>query len=111
LISIAEVEKATPLPEIARRFGCSGYVVESVPLALYGATLNGRLDFETVLLDLVACGGDADTIASIAGQVMGARIGLGGLPEKMVARTPERGLIETIAGEFAESLGVYERHS
>ena len=55
-----------------------------------------------------SCGGDTDTIASIAGKVMGALIGRGRLPEEMIARAPERGPVEAIAGAFAESLNFYE---
>ena len=89
-------------------FGCSGYVVESIPLALCGASRIESLDFKNVLIELIACGGDTDTTASIAGQVMGALIGRGRLPEEMIARTPERGSVEAIAGAFAESLDYYE---
>ncbi|HKQ73483.1 MAG TPA: ADP-ribosylglycohydrolase family protein [Blastocatellia bacterium] len=108
LIALAEIGAEVPLLEIARRFGSSGYVVESVPLALCGASRIESLDFKTVLIELIACGGDTDTIASIAGQVVGALIGRGRLPEEMIARTPERDLVETVAGEFAESMNFYE---
>jgi ADP-ribosylglycohydrolase len=108
LISLAEIGAESPLREIARRFGCSGYVVESVPLALCGASRIRSFDFKTVLKELIACGGDTDTIASIAGQVMGALIGRGRLPEEMIARAPERDSVEAIAGAFAESMNFYE---
>jgi ADP-ribosyl-[dinitrogen reductase] hydrolase len=108
LIALAEIEEETPLLEIARRFGCSGYVAESVPLALCGAGRVRSLDFKTVLVELIACGGDTDTNASIAGQVAGALIGRGRLPEEMIARTPDRRLVESVASAFAESLNFYE---
>jgi ADP-ribosylglycohydrolase len=69
LIALTEIEEEAPLREIARRFGCSGYVVESIPLALCGASRIRSVDFKTVLHELIACGGDTDTNASIAGQV------------------------------------------
>jgi len=108
LIALAEIGKEVRLREISGRFGCSGYVVESIPLALCGASRIESLDFKNVLIELIACGGDTDTTASIAGQVMGALIGRGRLPEEMIARTPERGSVEAIAGAFAESLDYYE---
>ena len=108
LIALAEIGAELPLLELARRFGCSAYVVESVPLALCGASRIGKLDFKTVLIELIACGGDTDTNASIAGQVMGALIGRGGLPEEMITRAPERGSVEAVAGAFAESMNFYE---
>lgn len=104
LIALTEIEEEAPLREIARRFGCSGYVVESIPLALCGASRIRSSDFKTVLLELIACGGDTDTNASIAGQVAGALIGRSRLPEEMAARTPDRRLVEAVAGSFAESL-------
>jgi ADP-ribosylglycohydrolase len=111
LIALTEVEKETPLREIARRFGCSGYVAESIPLALCGASRIRSLDFKTVLIELIACGGDTDTNASIAGQVAGALIGRSRLPEELIARTPDRVSVEAVASAFSESLNFYERHS
>jgi ADP-ribosylglycohydrolase len=108
LIALTEIKEETPLLEIARRFGCSGYVAESVPLALCGASRIRSLDFNTLLIELIACGGDTDTNASIAGQVTGALIGRGRLPEEMVARTPDRDAVEAVASAFAESLNFYE---
>jgi ADP-ribosylglycohydrolase len=76
--------RTTTIAEIGRRFGSSGHVVETVPLALAAAERMGA-GFERVLADVVACGGDTDTIASIAGQVMGPAVGKAGLPEAWVA--------------------------
>jgi ADP-ribosylglycohydrolase len=108
LAALTEVEKEPPLLEIARRFGCSGYVAESVPLALCGASRIRSLDFKTLLINLIACGGDTDTNASIAGQVAGALIGRSRLPDDLIARTPDRYAVEAIASAFAESLNFYE---
>jgi ADP-ribosyl-[dinitrogen reductase] hydrolase len=108
LAALTDIDKETPLLEIARRFGCSGYVAESVPLALCGASRIRSLDFKTVLIDLIACGGDTDTNASIAGQVAGALIGRARLPEDLIARTPDRDAIEAVASAFAESLNFYD---
>jgi ADP-ribosylglycohydrolase len=104
LIALSQIGEEIPLLEIARRFGSSGYVAESVPLALRGAKRIRSLDFKTVLMELIACGGDTDTNASIAGQVAGALIGRGRLPEEMIARTPDGAAVEAVAIEFAESL-------
>jgi len=69
------------IASIAQSFGCSGYVVESVPLALYAAAEFSHLSFNDVLTHLIEAGGDTDTIASIAGQIIGTRIGLSGAAE------------------------------
>ncbi len=108
LVAMAEVEKETPLRDIAFRFGSSGFVAESVPLALCGASRIRSYDFKTVLIDLISCGGDTDTIASIAGQVAGALIGRSRLPDEMIARIPDLDEVETVARGFAESLNFYD---
>jgi ADP-ribosylglycohydrolase len=92
------------LSDLAQRFGCSGFVAESVPLALCGASRIRSLGFAALITELIACGGDADTIASMAGQVTGALIGYDGLPAEWIVRLPERDSIERIAREFSESL-------
>ncbi len=108
LIALTEIDKQTPLLEIASRFGCSGYVAESVPLALCGASRIRSLDFRTLLIELIACGGDTDTNASMAGQIAGALIGRARLPEDLIAGTPDWRLVDAVAGAFAESLNYYE---
>ena len=64
-----------PLAEIAGRLGNSGYVVESIPLALRGAEQVQSLGFPGMLEQLISSGGDTDTIASIAGQIAGTVLG------------------------------------
>ncbi|MGE0886634.1 MAG: ADP-ribosylglycohydrolase family protein [Blastocatellales bacterium] len=102
LIKIAELDETVSLSEIAENFGCSGYVVESVPLALCGASRIRRLGFQAMLIDLISCSGDTDTIASIAGQIAGATIGRSQLPQGMIDRLPDRELIEDTASDFAK---------
>lgn len=102
LNAIAGSAEKASLREIAGRFGRSGYVAESVPLALCGASRIRQIGFNSVLLELVNCGGDTDTTASIAGQIGGALLGGTGLPENLIARLPELELLMAIAAQFAE---------
>jgi ADP-ribosyl-[dinitrogen reductase] hydrolase len=78
------IEELLPLrispSEAAARFGATGYVVDSVPLALYCAQWIAEEPLSTVLARAIGAGGDTDTIASIAGQVAGAVVGASGLP-------------------------------
>ena len=60
-----------PVWQIAQKFGASGYVVESVPLALYCAHLIQQKPLGEVLSDVVEAGGDTDTVAAVAGQIVG----------------------------------------
>ncbi len=90
-----------PLAEVARRFGNSGYVVESVPLAIYGAQQVASLGFATLLRELAATGGDTDTIAAMAGQIAGTLLGQHGLPNEFLTRLPEQEAIFLTARALA----------
>ncbi len=105
LQSLAGVEGDVSLRRIAERFGSSGYVVDSVSLALCGASRIRSLGFRRMLEELIICGGDTDTIASMAGQMGGTLIGRGGIPQEMTDRLPDRDFIEEVAGKFANSIG------
>ena len=90
-----------PIAEVAQRFGNSGYVVESVPLAIYGAQQVVNLGLAAMLRELVAAGGDTDTIASMAGQIAGALLGQQALPDEWLADLPEREAISSTARSLA----------
>jgi ADP-ribosylglycohydrolase len=60
------------------RFGATGYVADSVPLAILAA-IRGS-DIMDSIKQLVQCGGDTDTIASMFGQIFGAAHGVESLP-------------------------------
>ncbi len=75
--------------EIAENFGASGFVVESVPFAIYAAQQVFQLGFEQMIREVVLAGGDTDTNASIAGQIAGAMLGYENLPPTMVNQLPD----------------------
>jgi ADP-ribosyl-[dinitrogen reductase] hydrolase len=85
---------------VATQFGCSGYVVESIPLALLGAIGMAINGFEPTVDGIGRCGGDADTIGSLAGQVAGAHLGLARLPERLVGLAPVQE-VTPVAASFA----------
>jgi ADP-ribosyl-[dinitrogen reductase] hydrolase len=89
------------IKEAASRFGASGYVVESVPLALFAAKRSETIGFVEMVRELLAAGGDTDTNASIAGQIAGARLRLSGLPSEFVERLPQRDMVLETARLFA----------
>lgn len=95
-------QRGLSIAEAAQQFGCSGYVVESVPLALYAATQLQAIGFELTMESIVAAGGDCDTIASIAGQIMGAFCGFDGLPVHLVDRIPDASQLHAIATQFSD---------
>lgn len=85
-ISISEEPSGITIKEIAKKYGCKGYVVESVPLAVFAATQAYKFDLRTIFEQLIECGGDTDTNCSIAGQIIGSKIGLSQLPNDLVLR-------------------------
>lgn len=104
LAAMRQLQIDAPLIDIARRFGCSGYVVESVPFALYGVQRVSLVGFENLMRELISVGGDTDTIASIAGQIAGTLIGKKELPQHLVAQLQELSFIEGVANQFAQQI-------
>ncbi|MBN1910183.1 MAG: ADP-ribosylglycohydrolase family protein [Pirellulales bacterium] len=104
LRELSREDPKTPLSDIASRLGCSGYVVDSVPLALCAAARTDSGSFHEMLRHVVTCGGDTDTIAAIAGQVTGARLGLSALPASLLDRLPNRENILATAQAFAKAI-------
>ena len=59
--------------------GVSGYVYQTVPVALH-AWLSFPDDYRRAVLAVVHCGGDTDTTGAIVGAIVGANIGPAGIP-------------------------------
>jgi ADP-ribosyl-[dinitrogen reductase] hydrolase len=89
------------LTDVSKRFGCSGYVVESVPFALYGVQRLASVGFVSTLEQIISAGGDTDTNASIAGQVAGAWLGIQSIPTALIDRTPDSAFILATARQVA----------
>jgi ADP-ribosyl-[dinitrogen reductase] hydrolase len=58
----------------------SGYIVDTMRAVLQAIDVNDA--FEPALIQVVNCGGDADTTGAITGMIMGALVGESGLPER-----------------------------
>ncbi|MGE0710465.1 MAG: ADP-ribosylglycohydrolase family protein [Planctomycetota bacterium] len=84
----AHLERGDPPAEFARaqglERGVTGYVVHTVPVALYG-WLHHRGDFAAALSSVVRLGGDADTTGAIVGGIAGAGAGAAGIPAPWLA--------------------------
>ncbi len=79
---LAASESVTQFAErLGREHGVTGFVCHSVPLAIY-AWLRHRHDFKTTITECIACGGDTDTTAAIAGALAGTDVGIAGIPEE-----------------------------
>jgi ADP-ribosyl-[dinitrogen reductase] hydrolase len=98
LLAIHALPGPPTIAEVAR-LGTSGYVVDSVPFALFCASQAPQLGFTPMLTALRSAGGDTDTTASLAGQVVGALLGAAQLPPAL------RGQLSQVPG-YAEVLRV-----
>lgn len=94
-------------PEFARGFcrgaGVSGYIFETVPVALH-AWLRHPEDYSSGVSGAIFAGGDADTTAAIVGGLIGARTGPAGIPEKLVAGLFEPGRPPSYFRRLAEAV-------
>ena len=76
----------------------TGYVAHSLEAALWSV---GRTsDYRSAVLLASNLGGDADTTAAIAGQLAGALYGVGGIPNKWLAKLAWRERITNMASQL-----------
>jgi ADP-ribosylglycohydrolase len=104
IVTLASLEKDVGLQNVADRFGAGGYVVESVPLALFIVERCADRGFEQAIKACISVGGDTDTIASMAGHVLGAQLGLFQLPSCLTDTIPDRPKVLETADRFAAAL-------
>ena len=104
LAVLSSLPRDLPATEIAVQYGSSAYVVESVPLALYAAREIDRFPLQVVLRNVIEAGGDADTIASITGQIAGAWIGASQIPIELIDSLPAASDIQEVCDKFAGTI-------
>ena len=90
--------------EMAARFGASGYVVESVPLAIYSAQKTQQRSLEDVLKGAIEAGGDTDTVASMTGQIAGAAVGGSVVPDDLLEGIALLDEARALATRFAQTI-------
>lgn len=70
--------------EFARQLGLdrgvSGYSYHTVPVAIHSWLLHPQ-DFRSAVIGTIECGGDTDTTAAIVGGIVGAGVGVSGIPD------------------------------
>jgi poly(ADP-ribose) glycohydrolase ARH3 len=94
-----------PAPDIvATALGNNSTADGSVPTAIYAASAHAR--FEDAVTFAVRCGGDADTIAAMAGAIAGARDGATAIPARWCDQLDDgpkgRSYVERLAAELAD---------
>jgi len=88
--------------EVASRFGASGHVVATVPLALQCAQYVAEEPLSAVLARAIGTGGDTDTIASLTGQLAGTVVRTTGVSYDLFDGVEDSEEIFQIAGQFAK---------
>jgi ADP-ribosylglycohydrolase len=85
--------------EALEAIGNSPEVYETVPAAFYCYM---RFPPEEAMVVAASAGGDTDSIASIAGSLIGASFGTSWLPQRWLSVLEERENIEAVASRLAE---------
>lgn len=85
LIEINAINNQADIKSIAR-LGNDGYVVNSVPFAIYAATQVLQTGLSEMFNCIIETGGDTDTNASLAGQIAGTLIGKENFPWDLMAK-------------------------
>ncbi|WP_205510192.1 ADP-ribosylglycohydrolase family protein [Longitalea arenae] len=85
LMEINAIQCKSDIKTIAA-LGNNGYVVNSVPFAIFAATQAGRIGMYEMYKSVIGCGGDTDTNASLAGQIAGALLGISHLPKELLLK-------------------------
>ncbi|MDH3349398.1 MAG: ADP-ribosylglycohydrolase family protein, partial [Desulfobulbaceae bacterium] len=99
---VLAAESDTSITDLGVRFGASGYVAESVPLALVAAARAASGGFRDAVFSVIACGADTDTTGSMVGQIVGSKVGLSGIPRELCSLAFGREPVMEIAGKFAD---------
>lgn len=84
ILELSQWVSSKSIAAIAAEFGNSGYVVESVPLALFGVAKSWEIGLTSAMERIIQSGGDTDTNASMLGQVAGAYLGQSGIPPELM---------------------------
>jgi ADP-ribosylglycohydrolase len=104
LVQLDQLPRDSIIADVATRFGSSGYVVDSVPLAVFAARSIDRVTFDVLLRNVIEAGGDTDTIASMTGQIAGAWLGASSLTQNLIRSISNADEIERIADAFAATV-------
>lgn len=84
----SEREEFPSAESVRRAFGTSSLARESGPFAV-ATMLRHQQDFRGGILEAINAGGDTDTNASIVGAMIGAQVGIEGIPPEWIEAVPD----------------------
>ncbi|MEK9152952.1 MAG: ADP-ribosylglycohydrolase family protein [Patescibacteria group bacterium] len=85
---------------IGRLVGTGGHAVQTVPLTLAICAIHDFGDFQNAIVDAVKVDGAKAARGALAGALIGARVGLAGIPRNSVRASPDRKIILAAADEL-----------
>ena len=88
LIEISKLPDSATINDVSK-LGNNGYVVNSVPFAIYSATKILKMGMSEMFREIIQTGGDTDTNSSIAGQIAGTLLGIDNVPKELIGRIKE----------------------
>lgn len=102
MLKILDRTTEIEIVEAAEETGTSGYVAQSVPLELFAAIKAQEIGIPRMIEEIIFCGGDTDTTASIAAQVAVTALGC---PQELFDRIDqitEAPYILDVVSQFAQ---------
>lgn len=90
-----------PCSEALAEIGTSGYVIETVPAAIY-CFLKTPTDFSTSVLTAANAGDDADSVACLTGAFSGAYNGIHAIPAEWLSQLEDREWLRNMADRLYE---------
>ncbi|MCP4990163.1 MAG: hypothetical protein GY928_30225 [Colwellia sp.] len=88
IVDYSKIKLGKTLQEVSTEFGTSGYVAESVPFAIYAAIKSINSSFKETMINIIETGGDTDTTASMAGNLIGSWFGLNNINNCIYNKVP-----------------------
>lgn len=95
-LSLAESEK--PSLRVIERIGAGWVAEEALAISVYSALVAS--DFRQGVLLAVNHSGDSDSTGSIAGQILGAMLGVEAIPTEWLKKLGLRSVVERVASDF-----------
>ena len=93
------LEHADDKETVVRGLGHGIEAFNSVPTSIF-AFLSHSHDFASTIIYAISLGGDTDTIASMAGAISGAYLGIDAIPQEWIARLENKDYVQNLADKL-----------